>query len=80
MPNNDDVIDKIYSTRNNLFHEAIWGESLFGFGPSDSDVQSLPLYLEAINSRLICSLTGYKNEYSTSKWWTTQQFPFDKPK
>lgn len=79
VPNNEDLVDQIYSTRNNLFHEAIWGENLFGFGPSDSKIQTLPLHLKALNSRLICSLTGYKNEYSNSPWWTRQQFSFDKP-
>jgi|AntRauTorckE6833_2_1112554.scaffolds.fasta_scaffold05360_2 hypothetical protein len=80
MPNKEELVNQIYSTRNNLFHEAIWGENLFGFGPLDSNIQSLPLYLSALNSRLICSITDYKNEYSTSKWWTRQQFPFDRPK
>lgn len=80
LPHNDDLVNKMYSTRNDLFHEAIWGENLLGFGPLDSNIQSLPLYLSALNSRLICSITDYKNEYSTSKWWTRQQFPFGRPK
>jgi len=76
---NDDLINKIYNTRNNLFHEAIWVQSsAIGFGSKDSDAHQLPYHLSRLNERIICSITGYNNEFSSSPWWAFGTFPFYK--
>lgn len=77
---NEDLIDGIYGARNNLFHEAMWVKSTIGFGSPDRDAYQLPRYLSELNAQIICAITGYKNEYARSPWWTQQKLEFDKMK
>lgn len=75
---NEDLVNRIYNARNNLFHEAMWVESTIGFGSPDGDAYQLPRYLSELNSQIICGITGYKNQYSRLPWWTRQTLEFDK--
>ena len=74
----EDLVNRIYNARNNLFHEAMWVESTIGFGSPDGDAYQLPSYLATLNAQLISSITGYKNKYARSPWWTWQTLEFDK--
>lgn len=75
---NEKLVNRIYNARNNLFHEAMWVNSTIGFGSLDGDAYQLPYYLASLNAQLISSITGYKNEYARSPWWTRQTLEFDK--
>ncbi len=75
---NEDLINRIYNARNNLFHEAMWVKSTIGFGSPDGDAYQLPRYLSELNSQIICGITGYKNKYTRLPWWTWQTLEFDK--
>lgn len=75
---NEELVNRIYNARNNLFHEAMWVNSTIGFGSLDGDAYQLPYYLATLNAQLISSITGYKNEYARSPWWTRQTLEFDK--
>jgi len=75
---NEDLINRMYNARNNLFHEAMWVESTIGFGSPNRDAYQLPQYLSALNSQIICGITGYKNQYIRTEWWTRQMLDFDK--
>lgn len=77
---NEELVNRIYNARNNLFHEAMWVESMIGFGSPDRDAYQLPLHLARLNARLICGITGYRNEYTRSPWWVMGTFEFDKMK
>lgn len=79
IPTDDDFVDKIYTARNELFHEAMWTGSTIGFGSKDQDAFYMPYHLGRLNSRLICGLAGYKNEYSGSVWWAMGTFLFNQP-
>jgi hypothetical protein len=75
----DQLITRIYNARNNLFHEAMWiGDSTIGFGSPDSDAYLLPQYLASLNSQIICGITGYKNQYTRTAWWSRQMLLFDR--
>ncbi len=73
------TVDKIYKTRNDLFHEASWLNSTIGFGTlnSESGIQ-LPRHLSKLNARIITSITGYKNNFTTTPWWVMGNQLFDK--
>ena len=59
------IQDKIVNARNNLIHESIW----CGMPPgADVDHDQLAGHLCRINSRIICAITGCKNEYTKSNW------------
>jgi hypothetical protein len=75
---NEELVNRIYSTRNDLFHEAMWVESTIGFGSPDQDAYHLPLHLARLNAQIICGLTGYKNEYIRQPWWVRDTIEFDK--
>lgn len=75
---NEDLVKRIYSTRNDLFHEAMWVDSTIGFGSPDREAYQLPFHLARLNARLICGITGYRNEYTRSVWWAMGTFEFDK--
>ena len=75
---NENLINRIYNARNNLFHEAMWVQSTIGFGSPDRDAYQLPRYLAELNAQIICGITGYKNEYTRCPWWTWQRVEFDK--
>lgn len=76
---NEDYVEKIYDARNNLFHEAMWvGGSTIGYGSPDNNAHQLPHHLARLNARIICSITGYKNEYTSSIWWSMGTFLFNK--
>lgn len=77
---NEDLVSRIYSARNNLFHEAMWVDSTIGFGSPDTDAYQLPQYLSELNSQIICGITEYKNNYVHLPWWTWQTLEFDKMK
>lgn len=75
---NEELVNRMYNARNNLFHEAMWVKSTIGFGSPDSDAYQLPFYLATLNAQIISSITGYKNEYARCPWWTWQTLEFDK--
>ncbi len=76
IPSDGDLVKKIYNSRNEFFHEAMWVGSNIGFGSSDRDAYHLPHHLLRLNSRLICGIVGYKNEYARSVWWAMGTFKF----
>lgn len=67
IPYSDEYICKIYSLRNDLFHEASWDGGTPGFAPSEAFRNAQ--WLERLNSRLIVAVTGYSNQFSKSGWW-----------
>ena len=77
---NECLINRIYNARNDLFHEAMWVQSTIGYGSPDGDAYQLPRYLAGLNAQIICGITGYKNKYVHSPWWTWQRLEFDKMK
>lgn len=79
VPTNDTLVERIYEARNELFHEAMWVDSAFCYGSSDANAFYLPHHLGRLNSRLICGISGYRNEYAGSVWWTLGRFHFGKP-
>jgi hypothetical protein len=76
IPTNSKLMDKLYKARNELFHEAMWTGSTIGFGSSERDVYYLPHHLSRLNSRLICGVVGYQNDYLDSVWWEMGTFSF----
>ena len=68
MPTEESIIDKIYKARNEIFHEALWTGKMIGFGPDSSSIY-LTHHLSRLNSRFICQLATYKNDYASSGWW-----------
>lgn len=75
---NEDLVNRIYSTRNDLFHEAMWVGSTIGFGSPDKEAYQLPYHLARLNAQLICGITGYKNQYTLLPWWVMGTLEFDK--
>ncbi|MEQ1598313.1 MAG: hypothetical protein ABL880_02990 [Methylotenera sp.] len=75
---NEDLVNRIYSTRNDLFHEAMWVGSTIGFGSPDKEAYQLPYHLARLNAQLICGITGYKNQYTRLPWWVMGTLEFDK--
>ena len=65
---NNEWIDSIIKLRNNLFHEALWGEGQHCFSGSTNTYRAM-LILTKLNSRIIVSLLGYKGKYTQSAWW-----------
>jgi hypothetical protein len=62
-------LDRIYKLRNELFHEALWDGGTPGLQYSDSDTHLTAKWLERLNSRLIVSISDYRNDYTRSGWW-----------
>jgi hypothetical protein len=79
IPCNEDLVEGICSARNELFHEAMWAGSTIGFGSANRDAFYFPRHLAKFNSRVICNIAGYKNDYAKSPWWTLGRFGFDRP-
>ena len=75
---NVSLINNIYTTRNELFHEAMWANSMIGFGSQNRDAHQLPFHLARLNERIISGITGYKNGYIRTPWWCFGAFEFDK--
>lgn len=69
-----ECIDRIYSLRNDLFHEALWHGGSPGLQKKQSDSHLVPKWLERLNSQLIVAITGYKNNYSMSASWSDWSF------
>lgn len=76
IPADRDLINRIYCARNELFHEALWVGSIIGFESLDREAYYFPLHLSRLNSRLICGVVGYKNDYLNSVWWAMGAFSF----
>lgn len=75
---NDEVVKKIYKARNELFHEAMWVGSTIGFGSHDMDARQYPRHLNRLNSKLLCHIVCYGNEFSRLGWWFMGTSIFDK--
>lgn len=75
-PPNSNLVKKLCEVRNDLFHEAAWDGKTICFGNIDSDAPSLPRHLARLNSRLICGIVNYSNDYSKSAWWSMGSFSF----
>lgn len=76
IPRDNALVDKLYKARNELFHEAMWTGSTIGFGSANQDSYYFPHHLSRLNSRLICGIVGYQNDYLESVWWSMGTFPF----
>lgn len=76
IPSDDELVDKIYRTRNELFHEAMWGGVTIGFAGVNREVYTFPRHLRRLNARLLCGLCGYRNDYVGSVWWAMGTFGF----
>ncbi|MDQ6991437.1 MAG: hypothetical protein Q9M11_06860 [Mariprofundaceae bacterium] len=75
IPQYDDEIDRIYKLRNDLFHEALWIGDTPGMG---SGGMLEVMWLRKLNARLIVAISGYKNEFTKSRWNTMGWESFDK--
>jgi hypothetical protein len=75
-PPNSDLVKRLYEVRNDLFHEAAWDGETICFGNVGSDACSLSRHLARLNSRLICCIVNYRNDYSKSAWWAMGSFLF----
>jgi hypothetical protein len=75
-PSNSNLVQRLCEVRNDLFHEAAWDGETICFGNVDSDALSLPSHLARLNSRLICGIVNYSNDYSKSAWWAMGSFSF----
>jgi hypothetical protein len=75
-PPNSNLVQRLCEVRNDLFHEAAWDGETICFGNVDSDAFSLPRHLARLNSRLICRIVNYRNDYSMSAWWAMGSFSF----
>ncbi len=80
IPANNALIEQIYTYRSQLFHEAMWGGSSFCYGSKEKEANAfnLPRHLGRLNSRIVCKMAGYRNEYASSVWWSFSCFLFDK--
>lgn len=61
-------VDLIYSTRNDLFHEGLFG----GLNPLSSISQerfSVTLYLEQLIERMMVAILGFKPTCLSTPWW-----------
>lgn len=76
IPFNETKIKSIYKARNELFHEATWTGEMIGFGPQN-DASYYPYHLARLNSRLICAISTYTNNFSKSAWWAMGTFGFN---
>ena len=76
IPTDDALVNKMYNARNELFHEAMWTGSTIGFGSIDREAYYFPHHLSRLNSRLICGLVDYRNDYLGSVWWAMGTFSF----
>jgi len=76
IPTDKALVDKLYKARNELFHEAMWTGSTIGFGSPNRDAYYYPHHLSRLNSRLICGVVGYQNDYLESVWWAMGTFSF----
>lgn len=47
---NKDLVKQIYTTRNNLLHEAMWVDSTIGFGSPNREAYQLPYHLARLNA------------------------------
>jgi hypothetical protein len=75
-PPNSNLVQSLCLVRNDLFHEAAWDGETICFGNADSDAFYLPHHLARLNSRLICCILNYRNDYSMSGWWAMGSFSF----
>jgi hypothetical protein len=75
-PPNSDLVQRLCDVRNDLFHEAAWDGETICFGNVGTDAFSLPRHLARLNSRLICGILNYRNDYSVSAWWAMGSFSF----
>ena len=76
IPRDNALVDKLYKARNELFHEAMGTGSTIGFGSANQDAFYLPHHHSRLNSRLICGIVGYHNDYLESGWWKMGTFSF----
>jgi hypothetical protein len=76
IPENVDVLNKMYDLRNKLFHEALWNNQTPGQGSSDARL--IEKWLAKMNDQLIVAITGYKNKFTGRGWWSFGWRPFDK--
>jgi hypothetical protein len=75
---NQEIVNKIHEARNDLFHEAMWVGSTIGFGSQNNDARQYPYHLNRLNSKLLCHILCYGNEYSRLGWWFMGASVFDK--
>jgi len=75
-PPNSNLVQRLCEVRNDLFHEAAWDGETICFGNVDSDAFTLAHHLARLNSRLICGIVNYRNDYSMSAWWAMGSFSF----
>ena len=76
-----ELITRICTIRNDLFHEALWCSGTPGLQKIQSDSHLIPKCLERLNSQLIVAIIDYKNNYSRSASWSDLSFrgeTFDK--
>ena len=65
--------------RMNFFHAFYFVSfmgSTIGFGSANQDAFYLPHHHSRLNSRLICGIVGYHNDYLESGWWKMGTFSF----
>lgn len=70
------LLTKIVTLRNELFHEALWFGAMPGFDPA-GETWNRVSELRRICERLIPAMLGYKNQYVASPWNTFGQHVFD---
>ena len=80
IPINELLVNKLYKTRNKLFHEAMWVDAMIGHSSDGQGAYHYPQHLARLNARLLCAITGYRNSFTTSVWWAMGHFLFQEPR
>ncbi|GAC20703.1 hypothetical protein GARC_3749 [Paraglaciecola arctica BSs20135] len=68
------LVEEICKARNELFHEAMWADTILGMGRSN---RRFGRCLGRLNEKLICSLSGYNNKFSKEAWHRMGWSSFD---
>lgn len=74
---NEPLIEEIVKLRNDLIHEALWGNQVPTSAPPGTF--HLPFWIHRFNQRLGLALLGVENDYVHTKWQSGGQFVFAAP-
>lgn len=74
----EELVNRIYALRNDLFHETLWDKGQPCTANTGSDAFYQPLNLRRFNSRLIPAILGYKTPYVKIGWWYMGKCVFDR--
>ena len=78
IPFNEELIERIYTLRNDLFHQTLWNNGQPGTVNANSNAFYQPYHLRRFNSRLIPAILGYQTPYIKTGWWYMETIAFEK--